>query len=279
MKSRYIFLCLIMTLFLQNQALADTEFGIQNLSHASEHVIWDRTPINVILPIGQERMVTFPGAVTIHNTNPELSTDKLSLLNNNGTLYLTAKKTFAAIRVPVTLTSSGEVILLDISATTDGVNTPLNVLIAADSTINATDSQIPFQDQSITSIHYISLMRYAITHLYAPERLVKESNHIIRTPMYTQKNVALMTGLPLSAMPLISWQGGNLYVTAVLLKNMSQQSITIAPNQMLGQWLAASFYPNKTLTPSGTLHDRTTLFLISTTNFNTALHQFKDYRS
>lgn len=274
-----LLLCLTM---INIQVKANSQFGIEGLNNSSDHVIWNRTPIHVTLSIHHERMVIFPSPITIHNTNPALSNDKLSLLNNNGTLYLTAKKSFDPIRLPVTLTSTGEVILLDIAATTNGENIPLNVLVAQSSnsttTVNHSNEET-ITDQSTTSIHYITLMRYAINHLYAPERLVRESNKIGRTPMFTQKSVALTNGLPLTAIPLISWQGSHLYVTAILLKNTASQTITINPNQIRGQWLAASFYPNRTLTAAGTLKDRTTLFLISTTNFNAAFHELKDYRS
>lgn len=280
-KKTVINLLLLMLLMITIQGKANPGFGIAGLNDVGDHVIWDRTPITVVLGVSHERMITFPGPISVHNTNPELSSDKLSILNNNGTLYLTAKKTFTPIRLAITLTSTGEVILLDISATSNGQNTPLNILLAQSENIpspisNASPSQIT--DQSTASIHYITLMRYAISHLYAPERLVKESNRITRAPMYTQKSVPLVAGSSLTAMPLISWQGGDLYVTAILLKNATSHPLTINPDQIQGQWLAASLYPNRTLTPAGTLNDRTTLFLISTSNFNDALHALKDYR-
>lgn len=280
-KKIIINVMLLLLLMVNIQGKANPSFGIAGLNEVGDHVIWDRTPINVVLGIQHERMITFPGPINIHNTNPQLSNDKLSMLNNNGTLYLTAKKFFQPIRLAITLTSTGEVVLLDISAAPNGQSTPLNILVAQSENTNPSinnSSSASIPDQSMTAIHYITLMRYASSHLYAPERLVRESNRITRAPMYTQKSVTFIAGSSLIAMPLISWQGGNLYITAVLLKNTAAHSVTINPDQVQGQWLAASFYPNRTLTASGTLNDRTTLFLISTSNFNDALHGFKDYR-
>ena len=50
-----------------------------------EHVIWDRVPIAIDLPVGSERIISFPQPVTIHNTDTRLTTDKVQILNNNAT--------------------------------------------------------------------------------------------------------------------------------------------------------------------------------------------------
>lgn len=59
-----------------------------------EHVVWNQTPIDVILPVGKERMVSFPMSVEFGYDKSILSDDKLTVQNNNGTLYLFAKSSF-----------------------------------------------------------------------------------------------------------------------------------------------------------------------------------------
>ena len=79
-------------------------------------------------------------------------------------------------------------------------------------------------------------------------------------------------------MPLISWRGGDLYITAILLKNLLRERVHLNPTELNGRWLAASYYPTHYLTPKGTEHDRTTLFLISNRPFNEALNSMREYR-
>ena len=95
----------IILLFMSQITLADVQPDTQimlNQIHA-EHVVWNRTPIEFVVPVGQERLLSFPGSVSFHNTNSNLTSDKVSVLNNAGTLYIRAKKAFDPIRVPIVL--------------------------------------------------------------------------------------------------------------------------------------------------------------------------------
>ena len=87
-KRGYLAIGLMMTDVILSVALATSSV---------EHVLWDRTPISFEIPLGKERMITFPESVIFHNTNPELTTDRVSTLNNAGTLYIQAKKAFDPI--------------------------------------------------------------------------------------------------------------------------------------------------------------------------------------
>jgi integrating conjugative element protein (TIGR03749 family) len=239
-----------------------------------QHVVWNRIPIQFVIPAGEERMITFPGQVEFHNIDSALTSDKITILNNNGTLYIRAKKVFTPVRVPIVLKTTGEVILVDISAATNSDDTPMEVVLPR----SPAGESNAVKQKSNTEINYISLMRYAIQHLYSPERLVTDSVQINRTPMFTTKSVNLVYGDNVLAMPLISWRGGDVYVTAILLKNIWGKKVFLDPRNLMGNWLAASFYPTNFLTAKNTLHDRTTLFLISDRPFNEALNQGRDYR-
>ena len=119
----------------------------------------------------------------------------------------------------------------------------------------------------------VSLTRFATQQLYSPTRLLEENSNIYRTPMYTQKSVVLTRGDSLAAFPLISWRGGDLYVTAVLLRNNLHQAISINPNSFLGCWQSISVYPLTTLSAMGSQGDRSTVFLVSSAPFGDALKQ------
>lgn len=256
-------------------------------SNNKEHVLWDKIPISFIIAVGQERIISFPDSVTIRNTDTNLTSDKLSILNNQGTLYIKAKKDFEPVRMAVTLQKTGEVVLVDISAKPNAASIPVEVLLKdeelaaiANNTTNtnannSTDNHTATTNTT-TGMDYVSLMRAAIGELYAPQRLIEEHNEVKRTPMYTDSSIALFWGLPVIAMPIASWASKDLYVTAVIIKNASKRKITIELGAIKGDWLAASFYPGDEISKAGTKADRTTLFLISGRPFAQAYSAYKE---
>lgn len=233
-----------------------------------EHVIWDKRPIPFVIPTGKERMISFPDTVALINDNHDLTADKLSVMINNGTIYFKALQAFASTRVTIKLQQTGEYILLDISASDNADDAPVDVVMSS-SASHDTDNHTASSNNTTTS--YIDLLRFAVQSLYAPERLITQSFAIIRVPMYTHKSVSLFYGGNTIAMPIISWQGGDYFATAVIIKNTTAQSIVLDPRQIKGHWLAASFYPTNQLASMGKLQDKTTVFLISTTPFGNAL--------
>ncbi|HLB57867.1 MAG TPA: TIGR03749 family integrating conjugative element protein, partial [Gammaproteobacteria bacterium] len=243
----------------------------------SEHVIWNKIPISFVVPVNTERLISFPGAVVFHNADATLTTDKIAILNNAGTLYIKAKQAFDPIRVPIILKETGDVILLDLSAKANADDSPVEVLLpASESDSNGTNKSA--SEMRTASVDYPRLMRFAIQQLYAPMRLVHEDSSLYRTPMYTSTSVFLVPNNKVITMPLISWRGGDLYITAILLKNLLRERVHLNPTELNGRWLAASYYPTHYLTPKGTEHDRTTLFLISNRPFNEALNSMREYR-
>ncbi len=124
----------------------------------------------------------------------------------------------------------------------------------------------------------MSLLRYAIQHLYSPVRLIHEDSAFSRTPMQTTRSVPLINQASVLALPLASWAAGNDTVTAVLLKNTTRHRVVLDPRRLQGDWLAVSFYPSNYLNARGHWRDRTTVFVVASQPFNQALHAARDYR-
>jgi integrating conjugative element protein (TIGR03749 family) len=263
---------LLIALLLATRAVAEDirETAVSAL-HA-EHAVWNKVPIAFVVPVGIERMLVFPEKIEVRNLDAHLTTDKVSLLNNEGTLYVQAKQSFAPVRLAIVLKERGTTVLVDISACPNADDTPLEVVLPEER-----DETRPDKSAPSTMMQPMTLMRYAIQHLYAPERLVVENDNISRSPMYTSKSVDLFYDKNITAMPLISWHGGDYTVTAILLQNNEHRCVYLDPRHIRGQWIASSFYPANTLSAAGSLHDRTTLFLISNRSFNNALHGMKEY--
>ncbi len=236
-------------------------------SSGDEHVVWQRTPIEITLPVGKERFVSFPTEVQFGYNHSLLPDSLLRVQNDNRTLYLLAQKPFSTQRVEVKL-NSGEIILLDIQAKNKASDNPIDIVLPQLNNSTNVDN-----DSSNESVSYVTLTRYAIQQLYAPERLLKQSNVITRFPMDAPHIVPLFYDGSATAMPLASWRGKDLYITALLIKNTLDQSLRLDPRLLCGAWKAASFYPQSTVAPLGAPinRDATTLFLVSNVPFSNSI--------
>ena len=259
-----------LSICVSTQALSVNENRTQN-QRADETIVWRRAPIQLTLPVGKERFVTFPTEVQFGYNTHLLPPSVLRVENDNRTLYLMARKPFRSQRVQAKL-ANGSVILMDLSAKKQAEATPVDIVLPK--TIRARDN-IPKDNRYIdaTRVNYVTLTRYAIQQLYAPERLLRGSSSITRFPMETTHVVPLFYDGSVSAMPLASWRGSDLYVTALWVKNGLNQPLRLDPRWLCGDWKTASTYPQSQLAPRGTPlnRDASTLFVVSDRPFSQAI--------
>ena len=241
-----------------------------SLSHAlqSEHMVWEKVPLNIELPLKQERLIQFPQAIKIIDQN---LSPALDILKVKGSIYLKAQDHFKNARIIVQLIPDGDVIILNLKADKQFNNTtPIEIL---------TDD--PKREGQTASSHYeydaIQLTRFAIQALFAPERVQQIPNGVYRTPMQTHKTISLFYGASIEAHPIASWRGGSLHITAVELKNLLNKGIKLKPETLMGDWQTASFYPVNRL-PARKSHESTTVFLVSDRPFHEALIQHARYK-
>ncbi len=244
-------------------------FCLATATHAleSEHIVWEKAPLHVELPIGKERLIQFPKSIKI--IDQEIS-QFMDVLKVKDSLYIKSHRQFDHSRIIAQLIPDGEVIILNLKADHHlKDNTPIKILID--------DSK---QNNETTDSHYeynaIQLTRFAIQALYAPLRLQEVPNYIYRVPMQTHKTVPLLYGSGVEAHPIASWRGGHLYVTAVELKNLVLHPIQLLPEHIIGNWQTVSFYPNYRLPPRN-IHESTTVFLVSDKPFHEALIDLERY--
>ncbi len=231
-----------------------------------QHVVWDKAPITINLPVGQERMITFPGEIKLGFDATKLPGKTLSVVNNNHTLYLTAHKNFGAEPARVLMVDSGKIILLTLSANASASDTPLSVLLTQ-----------PHQDTDVQQAaasaddSYVTLVRFAAQQLYAPERLLTQPLNIHRIAMQTKKTVPLLLDGSITANPLMSWKNNDTYVTAVEVYNMQKTSLTLNLGSFCGQWRAVSAFPRTVLDQAFSPLGNTTVFLVSSEPFAEAI--------
>ena len=158
--------------------LALVLISTQLIAANTEHVLWDKTPIHLSLSPNQERLVRFPQAIQVIESE---AGDKIAVLKIQDALYLNAKESFNNKRLLVQLMPQGEVIILSLSADekVNAVN-PIEVVIEKENTPETGAKEI----KNNLDLNAITLTRFAIQSLYAPDRLLVIPESLSRTPMF-----------------------------------------------------------------------------------------------
>lgn len=228
---------------------------------AVERLFWDKVPLRITLPVGKERLVSFPADVRVGM--PGSLSSKLRTQSNQGTVYWKASEAFDTRRIEVREIKSNRIYLIDLRATTKANSvTPIEVVFKEprEDSVNKTSSDS--NSKTLKKPGYIELTRFAAQQLYAPARLLKASTRIHRVSVTRHTITHLIHGEQIEATPVASWQSGSLYITAVELKNTSDQFITFDPRYLRGEWRTAT-YQHIRLHPTGSESDTTAVYLIS----------------
>lgn len=246
------------------------------VNQAAERVLWDKRPIEVHVPVGQERLVHFP--TDVRYWLPDRLRGKASILAANGVLYVRAIAAFPSTRVRVQGLSDQRLYLLDLSANDQG--TVSHDLIVMDEA--HVGNRAKAAPPTATRIDWrIRLTRYAAQQLYAPERLLAGDPDIQRIPVDT-RSVPLIRGGQLAAKPIAAWKGGGLFVTAIHVRNTQRHSLTLQfessrdahtldlSTLLRGHWLTASVQ-HSTVARKGQSADSTTLYVVSDRPFTESL--------
>lgn len=251
---------------------------------AVERLFWDKVPLRIILPVGRERLVTFPGEVRVGIPQP--LTGKLRTQSHAGTVYWMAKEAFEPQRIQVRDLDGQGSVLIDLSAgQTPGLpDHPIEVLFkpgqrsAVDGLLNADADSIastsshkkakPVKNPKTAGL--VALTRFAAQQLYAPARLLKATPAIQRVSVGQTPIEHLLHGESVIATPIAGWRSGGLYVTAVEVKNTGPDFIDLDPRLLRGRWRAATFQHTR-LHPAGSEADTSAVYLVSDRPFHEAL--------
>lgn len=243
-----------------------------------ERIIWDRTPLGIALPIGQERQVTFPAPVEVGMPAGLADTVRTQVVA--GTVYWVAKSEFTPQRIQVRDTATGQIYLVDLSARSSASSAPVIVtqgaapaqvdgdaggMASAAGTVAAGAIAAP----KMPTYDYGALTRFAAQSLYAPRRLAPTLPGVFQAPV-DGRPIDLVRGESIQATPLIAWRSGNLHITAVRLRNMGMSPVILDPRSLRGLWVAATFQHAR-LFPKGDEADTTAVYLISAKPFEHAL--------
>lgn len=235
---------------------------------ASEHIVWDRSPIPVVLPVGRERRIDFPVPVKLVAPTVAVSASKPIQIREDGSVYWTATKAFETQRVQA-ITFTGYSYLLDVTAKKGGTSHPIVIL---DDRVPPEDEAGKTESQRRRAYHYdaVDLTRHAAQQLYAPSRLIKPLPGVTRIPVSAGACLnRLYRFHDLSFKPVAQWQSPAIptrYVTAVRVSSQSHREILFDPRLLRGDWLAAGAQ-HSVLEPAGADGDNTTWYLVSSRPF------------
>lgn len=252
--------------------------GGRTLPEAAERIVWNKIPPALVLPVGRERLVLFPGAVRI-GFPPELGGETLRTQIVDGTVYWTALKEFKSQRIQVQSQASGNVYLFDLAAAKSASATPIEVVLPerpaaapapAAGPATATASAPPAEPPKPPEQDYATLIRTAAQQVYAPARLRRLPEGVRAAPVAGGTTEFLLRGGAVEATPLAAWRSGSLHVTAVKLRNRTYGTTILDPRRLRGRWLAAAFQHGN-LAGRGDLRDTTALYLVSDRPYAEAL--------
>lgn len=244
-------------------------------SRAVEILRWDHLPLAVPLIVGEERVIILgtPARIGL----PAALEGRLRVQSADGAVYLKANAPIETTRLELQDTRSGELILLDVTATRGGPReTPLELIRIVDEVTSSSRDDTVAEDAgkvsttgapgpgaSLPTPLAVALTRYAAQSLYAPLRTIEPLPGI--TPVPLPRNLPLETllpTLPIRATALAAWQLNEEWVTAVKLTNTSARWIELDPRLLQGDFVAATFqHPD--LGPAGESTDTTVVYLIT----------------
>nr|WP_014343626.1 TIGR03749 family integrating conjugative element protein [Aliivibrio fischeri]AEY78212.1 hypothetical protein [Aliivibrio fischeri] len=206
---------------------------------ASERVMrWEGVPLPLSITPGQELIVNFGDDVRI--AMPAHLKNVLSTASLGGRVYLSANADFNVTRLHVERLSDGMRVLLDVQAGTalsafPQVDVVLPKYIGApvnDTAAAATAS--PSHGEALKMAPQALLIRYAMQNLYSPTHAIEPLSGVVRMPMGLTNNIQA-SAFPywaVEATPIAAWKLGNDVVTAIEVRNLSNNTQSLDPRQV-----------------------------------------------
>jgi len=261
-----------------------------NEQTAYERIFWNKTPLSITLQTGRERLIHFPDMVRVKPPKA-LSSEQLKITVVDNVVYLKALKDFSAERMKVQAFNhtsgsfeGGRFYLLDLSAKRNGGSEQIQIIDKTNSNqsslmqsgMNSAQPEgVAEQSDGVNAsqsqdVDMVALVRYAAQQLYAPERLVQSHPSIYRTPLRVKALTSLYRGGELQSIPLASWKGGDLYLTAVKIQNKTTLPVILDPRLFRGQWRSRTLQ-HGSLSRYQTEADTSTVYLVSDRPFHESL--------
>ncbi len=247
------------------------------LAASPERVLWEKVPISVHIQKGEERIIHFPDE--IRYWLPDSIKQKVSVIAASGVLYIQSFEEFPKTRIRVQGLSDQQIYLLDISSSDLMMTSSELIVMTPESVINRSQEVEPARNGEDWRVR---LTRYAARQLYAREGLAGTDSAVQRIPLPTTSSIPLIRGNLIETVPIGSWRGNGLTVTAVRLQNQTDKSYRLRFEEkeinddlnlielLRGDWLTATLQ-HDTVGAKGQDDDSTVLYLVSSQSFEESL--------
>lgn len=228
----------------------------------TEHVLFDRLPVQILLAPGRERLVRFP-FVPLIDVPPSLQ-GLLEVQIIEDTAYLTAHSPVPRTRLVAHAIEGGTKLPLDVEAINGKDARPiLHIHLPNEAYGDDNDSAAgAARGNPEPAMGVIQLTRYAAQVLYAPSRLIPTYAGVRQEPVDRKPVVGLYRGGEVETAPLGAWSSGALHVTAIRFTNRSTHPVELDMERLRGRWIAAT-PQHWRLLPKGSEADTTAVYLIS----------------
>lgn len=228
----------------------------------TEHVLFDRLPVQILLAPGRERLVQFP-FVPLIDVPPSLQ-GLLEVQIIEDTAYLTAHGPVPRTRLVAHAIEGATKLPLDVEAI-DGKDARPILQIHLPNEASADDDDAAAgaaRGNPEPAVGMIELTRYAAQVLYAPSRLIPTYAGVRQEPVDRKPVVGLYRGGEVETAPLGAWSSGALHVTAIRFTNRATHPVELDMERLRGRWIAAT-PQHWRLLPKGSEADTTAVYLIS----------------
>lgn len=232
---------------------------------------WSQFPLPLNLKVGVEQNIHIPEAIDIRVGVPSSLANKLETEIIGNHLWVKATDYFPDTRLIVVAQPLGTMIL-QVRANESAV--PVGPIFIE------SQSKLKEKPSSGTSEQYgfITITRWVIQQLYAPERLLKDIPGVSRVEVNQSPvnifrcgaRVPTLCGGAVRATAIASWRSLNHYATAVQITNNMDVPIILDPRELVGRWRTAAFVHSR-LGPTGHIDDSTVLVLISDQPYFTSI--------
>ncbi|EZJ63237.1 TIGR03749 family integrating conjugative element protein [Escherichia coli] len=252
-------------------------------AQADELMKWERIPLNILLKVGQERVIFADKNVRVGF--PPALNGKLRVQSTGGAVYLKADSAFPQTRVQLQDVESGEMILLDVTAGEKGTTEPVRIVYDGDvstvsraagsdvQTVKSRSSngkagmdngtQARRTEPRYAELLPVLLTRYAAQSLYAPLRTLEPVAGIRPVvPHLPRQITTVYPSEPLTVSPVAAWAAGGRTVVALKLTSTVSRRIVLDPRALQGRFVAATFQ-HRWLGAAGTPEDTTMLYVVT----------------
>lgn len=250
-------------------------------SRAEEIIHYQNVPVTIQLHNGQERSIQFGDHVKIGMTKGQKIKRLFRVQSAQGAVHFLPYKTFDKQRIQVQRLTDGKVILLDlVSYDADTPLENMRIVLESENVVSDEDKELSSPESSSPVITPVHLTRYASQRLYGPSRLHNDVRGITQKSVGVSGAVKIFSGqnkFRTLSTPLVAYQGGGHYLSAIHIKNVTREEVSLNYLNLNIPFSHATFQHHK-LHPNGTPGDSTVLYLISEKKLKETLYPWTYYQ-